>query len=66
MAIKVYEKYKLIDLQVKQNLTREIKVLWRLHHPNIMKLHESIDSLSNVYLIMEYVKGLSLLDYLKQ
>ncbi len=46
VAIKIYEKYKFIDLQIKQNLIREIKVLTRLSHPNIMKLYESIDTLS--------------------
>jgi serine/threonine protein kinase len=31
-----------------------------------MKLYESIDSLSNVYLITEYVPGVSLHEYLKK
>jgi serine/threonine protein kinase len=46
VAIKIYEKYKFIDLQVKQNLIREIKILSKLSHPNIMKMYESIDTLS--------------------
>eukprot|EP00347_Sterkiella_histriomuscorum_P023875 403333082 len=65
VAIKIYEKYKLIDPQVKQNLIREIKVLNKLDHPNIMKLYESIDTLSNVYLINEYIQGMPLNDYMK-
>ncbi|CDW91349.1 protein kinase domain containing protein [Stylonychia lemnae] len=65
VAIKIYEKYKLIDPQIKQNLIREIKILSRLNHPNIMKLFESIDTLSHVYLINEYAKGLPLNDYVK-
>ena len=36
-----------------------------MNHPNIMKLFESIDTLSHVYLINEYVKGLPLNDYIK-
>lgn len=55
IAIKIYEKYKLIDVQVKQNLIREIKLLSRLKQNNIMQLYESIDTLSNVYLITEFV-----------
>jgi len=63
--MKIYEKYKLIDLQVKQNLVREIKVLHKLNHPNILKLFESIDTLNNVYLVTEYVQGVSLHEYVK-
>ena len=30
VAIKVYEKFKMLDVQLKQNLIREVKILWRL------------------------------------
>jgi MAP/microtubule affinity-regulating kinase len=66
VAIKIYEKYKLVDAQVKHNLIREIKVLSRLNHPNILRLYESIDTLSNVYLITEYVEGIQLNEHLKK
>ena len=49
---------------MKQNLIREIKVLSKLNHKNIMKLYESIDTLSNVYLISEYVQGRPLNEYI--
>jgi serine/threonine protein kinase len=66
VAIKIYEKYKLIDVQVKHNLVREIKVLSKLNHPNILRLYESIDTFSNVYLITEYVEGVPLNEYVKK
>lgn len=44
---------------------REIKILSKLNHPNIVKLYESIDTSKQVYLIMEYVQGESLHSYLK-
>ena len=66
VAIKIYEKYKLIDVQVKHNLVREIKVLSKLNHPNILRLYESIDTFSNVYLITEYVEGIPLNEYVKK
>ena len=54
VAMKIYEKYKLLDTQVKQNLIREIKILSRVQpHPNIVKLYECIDTFSHVYLITE-------------
>jgi len=55
VAIKIYEKFKLLDSQVKANLIKEIKVLGKLNHPNIVRLYESIDTFSNVYLITEYL-----------
>ena len=33
---------------------REIKILSKLDHPHIIKLHESIDTPKYVYLVMEY------------
>lgn len=45
------------------NLLREIKILWKLKHQNILTLYESIDSLKNVYLITDYIKGGSLHEF---
>jgi serine/threonine protein kinase len=63
--MKIYEKYKLIDVQIKNNLAREIKILKKLNHPNIVRLYESIDTFSNVYLVTEYLEGVPLQEYLK-
>jgi len=65
VAIKIYEKFKLIDSQVKANLIKEIKVLGKLNHSNIVRLYESIDTFSNVYLITEYLQGTPLNEYIK-
>lgn len=65
VAIKIYEKFRLIDSQVKANLVKEIKVLGKLNHPNILRLYESIDTFSNVYLITEYLDGIPLNEHIK-
>lgn len=44
---------------------REIKILSKLDHPTIIKLHESIDTPKYVYLVMEYAQGESLHAHLK-
>lgn len=44
---------------------REIKILTRLAHPNVIKLYEAIDTSKYVYLVMEYANGESLHSYLK-
>ena len=65
VAIKQYDRYKLLDLQRKKQAIREIKILSGLEHPNIVKLHESIDTHKYVYLVMEFIKGESLHAHLK-
>ena len=65
MAIKQYDRYKLMDIQRKKSALREIKILSRLRHPGIVKLYEAIDTAKYVYLVMEYIQGESLHAYLK-
>jgi serine/threonine protein kinase len=49
----------------KQSLLKEIRILKRVDHLNIIKLYEAIDTSKFVYLSTEYVAGPSLLKYLK-
>jgi serine/threonine protein kinase len=65
VAIKQYDRYKLMDTQRKKSAIREIKILSRLSHSGIVKLYEAIDTSKFVYLVMEYVQGESLHAYLK-
>jgi hypothetical protein len=44
VAIKIYDKVKLLDTQRKNSVKREIQILKRLDHQNIVKLHEVIDN----------------------
>lgn len=48
VAIKIYEKFRLIDPQKRMNLKREINILEKLDHPNIIKLYMTIDTRSQV------------------
>ncbi|KAK9367691.1 kinase-like domain-containing protein [Lipomyces kononenkoae] len=43
---------------------REVDILMRLDHPHIVKLKELYEDRSNVYLVMEYVAGGDLMDYI--
>lgn len=65
-AIKTYEKYRLLDPQKKKNVSREIKILSKLNHLNVVKLNEVIDSSKHLHLVLEYVPGCSLHGYLKR
>jgi 5'-AMP-activated protein kinase catalytic alpha subunit len=63
VAIKIYEKYRIADTQRKNCVNREIKILKRLNHCNIVQLYETIDTTKQLFLIMELVKGRSLYSY---
>ena len=65
-AIKIYSKESLIDPQKRSTVKNEINILKQLDNVNIMKLYEVIDSPKYLYLVMEYINGISLLETLKQ
>lgn len=57
VAIKIYDKYNLLDAQRRKGVRREIKILERIHHENIIHLHEAFDNKKQVFLVMEYING---------
>jgi len=65
IAAKIYSKQNLLDPQRKNAVKREIDILKKTDHPNIMKLHEVIDGPKNTILVMELIEGNSMLSYLK-
>lgn len=48
-AIKIYEKYKLMDPAKKTAVKREIQILKQIDHKNIVKMYEVIDAPKQVY-----------------
>jgi len=65
LALKVYEKKKLIEPQRQKSVYREIRLLQKMNHVNIVKLYDAFDTDNHVILAMEYVRGNSLHSYLK-
>ena len=57
VAIKILEKLKLKKIEEKIRLEREIEILKKLKHPNIVQLYCVIETEKDIYLIMEYIKG---------
>ncbi|KAI3654153.1 hypothetical protein MP228_000872 [Amoeboaphelidium protococcarum] len=49
---------------VLNKLSKEVKLLMRLDHPNIIKLHQVIDTEGELYIIMDYASGGELIDYI--
>ena len=65
VALKIYQKDKIKDLQRKKSIRREIKIMQRVNHPNIAKLYDVIETDTQVILVMEYINGGSTHGYLK-
>ena len=56
MAIKILDKTKL-DQKTQRLLSREILTMERLHHPNIIRLYEVVETLAKLHIVMEYAGG---------
>jgi len=65
-ALKIYEISKNSSEELMGNLMNEIHLLESLNHPNIIKMKEWFVGKYFIYLVLEYVGPVSLLDYLEQ
>jgi len=57
VAVKVISKKKLINGEFAANIEREISILRRLHHPNIIDLFEVLASKSKIYFVVEFAEA---------
>ena len=64
VAVKILDKYKILREADKRRLEREIKILKILRHNNIVHLYNVIQTSSTIYLVMEYVDGKELFEYI--
>ena len=65
-AAKIYDKSKLVDEHRRNSVCREVMLMQKLKHPYIVKFSEAFETDHHVYLIIEYITGKSLHDYLKK
>jgi 5'-AMP-activated protein kinase catalytic alpha subunit len=67
LAIKIYEKFKLMEQHRKKNVIKEINSLKRLQgHDNVVRLYDVIDTPKQLYLVLEFVEGTMLSSFLKE
>jgi 5'-AMP-activated protein kinase catalytic alpha subunit len=64
VAVKILEKRKIVEEADVQRVSREIEILKMIRHPNIIQLFEIIETPKQLFLIMEYVSGGELFDYI--
>ena len=66
VAIKILDKSKIKDNVDIERISREIEILKSISHPNIAQLYESNSTVHNFYLVMEYLEGGDLCDYINK
>ncbi|XP_009795728.1 CBL-interacting serine/threonine-protein kinase 11-like [Nicotiana sylvestris] len=57
VAVKVINKKRIANPTLMTNVKREISIMRRLSHPQIVKLFEVLATKTKIYFIMEFVKG---------
>ncbi|KAI9095063.1 hypothetical protein K1719_026527 [Acacia pycnantha] len=62
VAIKVVSKDKVVKSGQTEQIKREISVMRRVRHPNIIQLYEVMATKSKIYFVIEYAKGGELFD----
>lgn len=63
VAIKIIDKLK--NRNIIEQIKKEVSIMKLCHHPNIVKLYDVFETLSNISIVMEYIPGGDLLEYFK-
>lgn len=64
VAVKILNRQKIKSLDVVGKIKREIQNLKLFRHPHIIKLYQVISTPTDIFMIMEYVSGGELFDYI--
>ena len=64
VAIKILKKKKMQKNKDKLRLEREINILKRLHHINLIKIHKISEESNNYFIVMEYCENGELFNYI--
>ena len=64
VAVKILNKGKIKQQEMAEKVRREINILKMCTHPHIIRLYEVIDTPTDIFVVMEYVPGGELFDYI--
>ncbi|XP_056175085.1 SNF1-related protein kinase catalytic subunit alpha KIN10-like [Syzygium oleosum] len=64
VAIKILNRHKMREKRMEEKVGREIKIGKLLEHPYIIRLYEIIETMTDVYVVMEYAERGELFDYI--
>ena len=66
VAVKILEKARIKEQADVRRVNREIKILKKSRHRNVIQLYEVLDTQNSIYLIMENCEGGEMFDYIVQ
>ena len=64
VAIKILEKTKVTKLEEKERINKELAIMRKLNHYNIVKLYQIVETKLTIYLIQENIPGKEFMEYL--
>eukprot|EP01080_Neovahlkampfia_damariscottae_P007649 gene7649-11970_t len=64
VAVKILNKNKLKSSKADQKIRREMQILKLLRHSHIIRLYEIIETNTDIFMVMEYVSGGELFEYI--
>lgn len=63
-VFKIIEKEKIMNEADQNRLNRELKIMRKVRHPNIIQLYEIIETKKYIYLVTEYATRGELFDHI--
>ncbi|KZV33311.1 hypothetical protein F511_05434 [Dorcoceras hygrometricum] len=64
VAVKILNRKKIKNMDMEEKVRREIKILRLFMHPHIIRLYEVVETHTDIFVVMEYVKSGELFDYI--
>ena len=64
VAIKILDKEKIYKNSEKLRFERKIQIMKKMYHNNIVRLYNVIENYKEIFLVMEYIPGQELFDYI--
>ena len=64
VAVKILNRNRIRQLEMDEKVRREIKILKLFYHPHIIRLYEVIYTPTDIYMVMEFVPGGELFDFI--
>ena len=64
VAVKILNRSRIRQLEMDEKVRREIKILKLFYHPHIIRLYEVIYTPTDIYMVMEFVPGGELFDFI--
>ena len=64
VAIKILDKEKIFKNSEKLRFERKIQIMKKMYHKNIVRLYNVIENYKEIFLVMEYIPGQELFDYI--